>query len=115
MYHETMRSTLRHISTTRSRAGQIPSTKGTRCHSSSATGTAAAPPKKPGRPAPERPSLPGHVALGALGHDPTEELAQGGGVAVAADLPQTVFKASKRGYLPADTSVQWTHFSSEHL
>ncbi len=72
-------------------------------------------PPKPGRPAPERPSLPGHVALGALGHDPTEELAQGGGVAVAADLPQTVFKASKRGYLPADTSVQWTHFSSEHL
>ena len=62
-------------------------------------------PPEPGRPAPERPSLPGHVALGALGHEPTEELAQGGGVAVAADLPQTVFKASKRGYIPADTSV----------
>lgn len=39
---------------------------------------------EPGRPAPERPSLPGHLQLGALGHEPPEELAQGGGVAVAA-------------------------------
>ena len=43
MHHETMRSSLRHISTTRSRAGQIPSTKRTRCHSSSATGTGHSP------------------------------------------------------------------------
>lgn len=40
---------------------------------------------EPGCPAPERPPLPGHVALGALGHEPAEELAQGGGVAIAAD------------------------------
>lgn len=32
-----------------------------------------------------------------------------------ADLPQTVFKASEIGYLPADTSVQRTHFLSERL
>lgn len=40
---------------------------------------------EPGRPAPERPPLPGHVALGALGHEPAEELSQRGGVAVPAD------------------------------
>lgn len=39
---------------------------------------------EPGRPAPEGPPLPGHLQLGALGHEPAEELAQGGG-AIAAD------------------------------
>lgn len=32
-----------------------------------------------------------------------------------ADLPQTVFKASETGYLPAGTSVSGTHFLSERL
>ena len=38
MYQETTRSSLRHMSTTRSRASQIPSTQSTRCHSPSGTG-----------------------------------------------------------------------------
>lgn len=83
-------------------------------------------PPEPGRPAPEGPALPGHLDLRALGHEPSEELPQGGGAAArqasprppfifdprgghltdfAADLPQTVIKASERGYLPADTFV----------
>ena len=40
---------------------------------------------EPGRPAPEGPPLPGHLQLRALGHEPSEELPQGGGVAVSAD------------------------------
>lgn len=40
---------------------------------------------EPGRPAPERPPLPGHLPLRALGHEPPEELSQRGGVAVPAD------------------------------
>ena len=40
---------------------------------------------EPGRPAPERPPLPGHLPLRALGHEPPEELSQRGGFAVPAD------------------------------
>lgn len=40
---------------------------------------------EPGRPAPEGPPPPGHLQLRALGHEPAEELAQGGGVGVPPD------------------------------
>lgn len=40
---------------------------------------------EPGRPSPEGPSPAGHLQLRLLGHEPSEELPQGGGVAVSAD------------------------------